>query len=62
MSYTDFQKYCASMGFISTTLEESDFISLILSGLSFDECYQFGCDLAAGCNPTYLEELYEAKL
>jgi hypothetical protein len=62
MSYTDFQKYCASMGVISNPLEESEFISLRLSGLSFDDCYQFGCDLVAGFAPTYLEDLYEAKL
>ena len=47
MTYTDFQQYCARMGFVDTPLTQKEFNYCVETGLSDDAIYGVACDVLA---------------
>jgi hypothetical protein len=48
MSYSDFQQYCASNGFINTPITDQEYWTLIGNGLQMYYIYSVACDVNAG--------------
>ena len=48
MTYSEFQQYLASYGFISTPITSDKYAFLVDSGHDVDSCYGIACDVAAG--------------
>jgi len=48
MTYAEYQRQCASFGFIETPLTWKEFCWLCDNGFEPDSIYRIGCDVAAG--------------